>query len=362
MASALVGFAVHVDGHSVSGVFGGFALAAVLILVLSFARIFPTLKGGTGDKGMYLFAAQVLLSQLVFQAVFRQDVLLLQPLATDSFVATGLDPAAAAEKAHELLGHWGLAAFIARLPWQATLAITFVIFPMLSESTFAQDAERTRAYIRQTVRYSLLLIGGAAIALTAVAEPLVRGVWPPAYAPTAVALAWLAPAYAAFAIFNILMTMLTAAGRATAVLGINLLTAGVAYVAYQSLLTGVGDSGALLVRAGLATAIPFTVGLCAAAAVLWRAYGRPFPVPTVLRVLGLGAVLVPLGWALPLPETLVSRLAPNGGALARLLGVGYAGGCAVLMLVLFGMGVVLTRELGAEDKARFARVLRRKKA
>lgn len=349
-------------GRDVNGAFIGFATASVLILLLSVVKVLPDLRGGVGDRALYAFAAQILLSQLVFQAVFRQDVLFLQPIATENFTSVGVLPAEAAEQAHTLVGQWGLAAFIARLPWQATLAITFVIFPMLSESTFAQDVERTRTYIQQTVRYSLLLIGGAAIVLTAVPDVLVRGVWKPEYAPTAVALAWLAPAYAAFAIYNILLTMLTAAGRATAVLAVNLVTAGVAYVAYQLLLPGISDPVALLVRAGMATALTFGLGLVLSAGVLWRAYGRPFPAGTVLRVLGLGAALVPVGWSLPAPESLVARLAPGGGLVAKLLGVGYAGVAALGILLLFAAGVVVTRELGPEDRARFARVLRRKKA
>ena len=52
---------------------------------------------------------------------------------------------------------------------------------------------------------------------------------------------------------------------------------------------------------------------------------------TVLRVLGLGAALVPVGWSLPAPESLVARLAPGGGLVAKLLGVGYAGVAALGM-------------------------------
>lgn len=354
-------------GHSVTGVFAGFALASVLILALSFWRIhpdFPVAPGASaeGDRKLYLFAAQVLLSQLVFQAVFRQDVLYLQPIAQGNFAGAGMEAAAASEAANTVVGMYGLATQIARLPWQGTLAITFVIFPMLSESTFAQDAERTRTYIQQTVRYSLLIIGGAAIVLAAVPLPLVTGVWKPEYAPAAVALAWLAPAYAAFAIFNILSTMITAAGRATAALAVNLATAGLAYVSYQLLLPGVTEPEALLRAAGLATALPFTFGLIAASGVLWRHYGRPFPVSTVARVAGLGVALVALGRLLPDKAGLLARLglAADGGV-AKLAGLAYAGGAALLVLVLFGIGVVLTRELGPEDKARFGRVLGRKK-
>ena len=74
-----------------------------------------------------------------------------------------------------LLERDGLAASLARLPWQATLAITFVIFPMVSAATFTDDPQRARDYVRQTLRYSLLLIATAAVAFTAVPTLIVDG-------------------------------------------------------------------------------------------------------------------------------------------------------------------------------------------
>ena len=57
---------------------------------------------------------------------------------------------------------------IARIPYQLILAVTFVIFPLVSQATFDDDRATTRGYVRATMRYSLLVVarvaraGGAA--------------------------------------------------------------------------------------------------------------------------------------------------------------------------------------------------------
>ncbi len=347
-------------GRAMTAVFGGFALASVLILLAAGARVGRGLEPGPAAPGLAAFALQVMASQLVFQLIFRQDVLLIPPIAQGELaeVVRRFTPA----ETDVVLGHYGLAASLARLPWQATLAITFVVFPMVSAATFSEDREQARAYVRQTLRYSLVLISAAAVALVAVPTLIVDGAWNVDFEPAAIALAVLAPAYVCFALFNIMNTVLTASGRAGTVLGISVVTALAAFASYALLLPGAEDADALLRRAGLATLVPFALGLTLSGAALWRQYGAPLPAATVVRVLGLGAVLCALGRLAPPVAQVVEQLAPGGGKLARVVGLGYGGGMAVLVAALFVALLVLTREFGPEDRVRFARVLGRKRA
>ena len=62
-------------------------------------------------------------------------------------------------------GFYGAVLNLARIPYQGVIAVTFVIFPLISESTFAADMETTRGYIRSTFRYCILLIASVAILL-----------------------------------------------------------------------------------------------------------------------------------------------------------------------------------------------------
>ncbi|MAD60033.1 MAG: hypothetical protein CMH49_00785, partial [Myxococcales bacterium] len=144
-------------GFGVTGAFSGFALAALLIMLIA------ALKVGLGNKGVsspkrqiYGYALQVMAYTLVFNLIFKLDLLMLKPAALASLGASEAD---------RLMGIYNLALQVSRLPWQVTIAVTFVIFPLLSEATFAQDEEKSRTYISQTLRYLLILVGAACAGL-----------------------------------------------------------------------------------------------------------------------------------------------------------------------------------------------------
>ena len=86
---------------------------------------------------------------------------------------------------------------------------------LMSEAVFAQDRTKTRLYIRQTLRYSMMVIGAAVTVLVAQPETLFS-LLPKGYSSGALALVWLAPAYFCFSLFNIANTLLISSGRAGA--------------------------------------------------------------------------------------------------------------------------------------------------
>ena len=339
-------------GLGVIGAFGGFATAALAIMLLAAWRVGRELGAGPKNPRLYAFAAQVMLYTLIFNVVFKLDVLLFKPAAValyapvvDWLPAGGpllswMRDRAVEASADGLLGVYGLALNVSRLPWQATIAITFVVFPMVSEATFAADRARTHLYIRQTLRYSMLLVGAAVVVLTAVPQAII-GLLPSGFGQAVIALAWLAPAYFFFSLFNVVNTLLMSAGRATAALVIGCVTVGLAGLLYLTVLPGATDAADLLTRTGACTLGAFVVGLGIGVAVLWRNYGPPFPLGTSLRVLGIGAALIVAG-----------RFVPSAGPV---LNLALAAGVAVA----FVAGLVLTREFGPEDKARLLRVVRR---
>ena len=340
-------------GLGVIGALGGFALAALLIMLIAMVRVGRRLGAGERVPGLYAYAAWVMLYALVFNVIFKLDVVVLKPLVADLYApVSGWLPEGAPvfrwmrERAVEassdgLIGLYGLAINIARVPWQVTLAVTFVVFPMISESVFNADKDRTRLYIRQTLRYTMILVAAAAVVLAAMPHALVA-LLPADYAEASVALAWLAPAYFCFALFNVVNTMLMGAGRAIEALIIGVVTCALAAGAYYVLLSGAENTTEILARAGQGTLIAFTLGLALGLAVLARRYGSPVPLATVVRVVGLGTALVIAGRFIP----------PTGKIVALAL--------AVAIGITFLVGLVLLREFGEEDKARLRRVLRRK--
>lgn len=342
-AALVLGMAA--TGLGVLGAFGGFALASLLILLLAIWRVWPHLGDGDAHPRLLPFALQVMGYTLVFNLIFKLDVLWLKP--------TALSLLGGAEPADVLVGQYGLAVQLSRLPWQATLAITFVIFPMVSAATFQNDLARTRVYIRQTLRYGALLVGVASVVLSALPKVWVS-LWGPDYADAALALAWTAPAYFLFSIFNLVNTLLTSAGRAGWVLGIGLGTAGVAAGLYAGLLAMATSQPELLWLAGIATLLVFVVGLALGSWAIWRLYGSPFVWPTMLRVVGWGALMV-LVCRLWVQDGLLGWLASFSGVVR----LGLVGVSAGLVALMFLAGLWALREFGAEDKARLLRVLGR---
>ena len=342
-ALLVVGLAVL--GLGVVGAYGGFATAAVLILLLSGWVVGRQRTAGNMSakdrKRLYLFGAQVMLYTLVFNLIYKLDVLAMKPLAKSVLLSLGtLD---VKEKVDALVGYYGLGLSISRLPWQATIAVTFVIFPMVSEVTFANDQARTRLYIRQTFRYSLLLVTAPAVALTALPHAI-PSFWPAEYAPAADALVWLAPAYVCFSLFNIVNTLITSSGRATTVLLIGVLTAAFVLGAYLLILPGATGPQSILTRTAIGTLAAFAFGLILGVAALWRHHGPPCPLSTCVRVAVLAGGLVALGHVLPAASKIVTLIEAVGIGLAYLV------------------GLVVTGEIGPEDRARLMKVLGRKRA
>ncbi len=329
----MLGFAVA--GLGATGAIGGFALAALLIMAAAAFKVWPTLGSGESNKKLYAFGAQVMLYTLVFNLIFKLDVLMLKPVAQ---TLLGTDT-----QADALIGVYGLALQISRLPWQATLAITFVIFPMVSEATFHNDRERTRLYIQQTLRYSLLLVGAPAVVLMALPQSVV-GFFGTDFAQATIALRWLAPAYFVFALFNIVNTLLMSAGRATEALIIGIISVGSAAAMYHFALPLANTAEALLALAGQTTGFAFAIGLLLGIVILARRYGSPIPGATFVRVVGIGAAFVFAAQYMPQMNKLITLAA------------------AVALGILFFVALFVTREFTAEDKARFMKVIHRKKA
>ena len=110
------------------------------------------------------------------------------------------------------MGEYGIAVSLSRLPWQGTIALTFIIFPMISSATFRQDRNETQRYIENTLRYALILI--CAVALPMSSRPDFIFDCLPGYHEGAVVLTYMAPAYVFFSIANIHNTILMSSGRA----------------------------------------------------------------------------------------------------------------------------------------------------
>jgi len=229
---------------------------------------------------------------------------------------------------------------LALLPYQALLVVTFVIFPLVSRATFAADRDATAAYVRQTLRYALIL--GTALAVTLSARPaaLLGILYPKAFAVGASSLPILAAGIVALALLSIAGSIVTASGRPDIAVGLVALTLAVGSALAFAIVPGTPPGAAMLTAAALATALGMLAGLLAALVYLWRRFAALPPTLSVLRVCISAALATGLG-----------RVMPGEGKMAGLAATAVA-------CVAFAAALVLLREFGATDREKFAKILK----
>jgi stage V sporulation protein B len=329
LGGAMVG---RMLGHSVAGAFAGFIAAALLILIVASRKI--GMGGGAQSfsaRKLLTFMGGVVGYTLLINLALNYDLLLLRRFAGQAVHGVSADVLAGAYEAVRNL---------ALLPYQALLVVTFVIFPLVSRATFAEDREATRAYVRQTLRYALILGTALAVVLAARPSALLGILYPKAYLVGAQALPILAAGIVALALLSITGSMVTAAGRpdlAGAMVG---LTLAVGSALAFAIVPSAEPGAPMLTAAATATALGMLAGLVAALAYLWRRFAALPPLLSVLRV-GVAAALA----------IAVARFIPGSG---KIVGVASCMAAAAV----FAIALIVLREFGATDREKLAKILK----
>jgi O-antigen/teichoic acid export membrane protein len=321
-------------GHAVTGAFLGFIAAAAIILVVAAFKVgLPHDQRRFSAWRLFVFTFWVSLYTLLINLALNYDLMLLR-----RFVGA----AALHERADAVTGNYEALRTIALLPYQALLVITFVVFPLVSRSTFAEDREATRSYIGQTLRYALMI--GAAMAVVMAARPAaILGIlYKPAYLEGAMALPVLAAAVVGLALLSVSGSIINASGSpmvATALVATTVVAGG---AASTFLVRGATPGPEMLLGAATSNLVGVGVGLTLAVLYLLRRFQAAPPLASVVRV-ALAAVLA----------IAVGRLIPGQGKV-----VGLASLLAVELV--FVAALVLLRELGPADRAKLKKILRRR--
>ena len=181
---------------------------------------------------MIQFFVGVALYLVLFNALMFVDSILIKRLTTEyyaahlgtlsSALATAVPWAAPAAGYHadpSVLadvqnGYYAAVQNLARLSYQAIIAATFVVFPLVSRSTFTDDRETTRRYVEVTTRYSLIFAMAIAVVMAANPDDMLGLVYAADYAHLGgPALGALALGNVAFSMFAIAGTILNGAGK-----------------------------------------------------------------------------------------------------------------------------------------------------
>jgi stage V sporulation protein B len=322
----------------VAGALAGWAATALILMVMSavvmklprraaIAAPFPMSR-------LTAFMGGIVLYTLLINLALNLDILLLR-----RFTALG----AAAEHASALSGQYQGVRTFALLPYQVCIAITFVIFPLVARSTFEQDRSATRAYVTQTLRYAIVLAGAVASVVVARPAGLLTLAYPAAFRDGAPALPVLVFGIVCLSLMGIAGSIINASGRLKASILLTALTVVSGTAAAFVVVPGQTPGPAMLTAAAAATSFGMGVGFLGALIYLKRQFGGSPPLATVLRVAA--SLVVAVG---------VARMVPGEGKIITLAALILAG-------LVFVVALILLREFGPEDRAKFARILGKKR-
>ena len=332
-------------GHGVAETLGAFSGAAVVVCILAAVVVGVKNRSAVPFHWKVLVKAMVLVMvyYIFFNSLLIADMLTLKGLAGR---VTGVDPELAAGLASALAGIYSGVLNLAFLPYQGVLAVAFVIFPLISRSTFDQDQAATKTYIEGTLRYAMIFVGFIAVCVASTPEALLA-LLNPSFEVGAPALRIYVAGEVFFALFAICNTIIIASGRmgaaaviAAVVLGLDLgsnLTIVPAFIR----VSGDALDPAGLTAAAAATAPVFVLAFFGSLSYLRFKFGAMLAPLTALRVLGSGAGIVFAASYLP-------RL---GLVPSALVSIGCAGAYLVSLVVL--------REVRGEDMERVKKVVRR---
>lgn len=391
-------------GFGVFGAVAGFVGASAIICVVSGVWVWRILaRSDTDDKAveespskgikrLLGYLVLIMLFTFALNGLMRADLFILKSVSAEV-------PARLAEVesifklvSNKFAGFYGAVLNIARIPYQGVIAVTFVIFPLISESTFEEDLERTQTYIRDTMRYCLILIVGVGGLLALNSDAIIGALYSTEYQAAAPALAILSISIVFFALLYVATTMIIGSGHpvvAVVIMAVSLvMSAGLNWwmvrevhaetLSKLSFVAGSspgGDASMMVSQAvdvaarrtqfaaeylsfgpeymqsaAIATTIAMFVGFAASIAWLWWKFEARPPFLTLARLAAAMGLLAGIDYAFVIPMEWIAE----HGKLVYLGAV--AGKMTALGLVFLG-AMFLLREFGEADYDRLKAVI-----
>lgn len=320
-------------GLGVYGAIGGWVAAVALILLFAAAWVgLP--RGATADPvgPMARYLGGVAVYLVLLNLLMSVDLFLLKRLSAEWYHAREVATAEAARLADGQVGFYRAVQNLARLPYQLLIAVTFVIFPLVSRATFEGDREKAASYVRTTIRYSLMFAGLTAIPLAANPGPMIDIPYPSEFAQAGgPALAALALGNVAFSLFSIAGTILNGAGLTREAVKIAAITLAASALSLWIAIPRFEPGRPMLLACAAATGGSMWLGAVASGWVIRRKLGAFVTAATILRVTIAAATAIAVGRVIPATRPLPTLLE--------------AAGCAIV----FALALVATGELRRTD-------------
>lgn len=279
-ASGKVGFTIALvaAGFAISGAIGGFLITASLLLVISWVVLGKPPGGESVSwREIFSFEWKTLVYAFFLNALLQIDLQLLMALGPPRF---GTPDSQA--------GIFGLALQLGQLPYVATIAVAFVIFPLMSRATFDKELSLVRKYISTTNRYVFLGLVGIVAAIACDAAGIMSlPFFPKVYAGGSQMFAVLCVGYLFFAMVVVNASILTGSGRPMLSVFLFAGMLAVSVTLNLVLIPRYGGMGAAFAAGGTMLA-----GSVAAGVTVRRLFGTFMPPLSIVRAAVAGGVVV----------------------------------------------------------------------
>jgi len=276
-------------GWNIEGAIWGFVLASAIGILIGIAITRVKEQGiNFSFKPLFYFAIPMIVFTLMLNLLQNIDLFAVKALS--------------AEASNALSGNYSIAATLARIPATLILAVSTVALPLISETIAKKNLEKTRFYIKESVRYSLLFLVFCAAIIAAKPDALVELIFSSKYMAAHYALFILAFAYVFFGLFQLLSTIIAASGQPQKPLIIAVLSFVISFALNQILIILFSIQGAAIASLiAMFIAFALSAGLVLKkfkALVSIKSAGKIFLsgllVFTILSVLGIsGLLLIP---------------------------------------------------------------------
>ncbi|MBL8149770.1 MAG: oligosaccharide flippase family protein [Blastocatellia bacterium] len=230
----LLGFLIK----TVSGAILGFGLAAFIVLCLA-----PIVAGKAEDQIDHRPSVEAFLK---FQFALLGTVLvnnLLQKLDLILIKAVG---STSSSQASEMAGYYTALIAVANITYQAIVSISFVIFPLISNATFEDRKEEVRSYIRQTSRYTLMMMALSATIFSSNSSAILGLLYKKEYMIGALPLSIVAYGMLFFGLIYIFSAIVSSSGRPKVAFSVGVLTLVANFLLNSLLIPKYGLMGAAI--------------------------------------------------------------------------------------------------------------------
>ncbi|MBI3949641.1 MAG: oligosaccharide flippase family protein [Acidobacteria bacterium] len=308
-------------GYAVMGALSGWLLASLCVLFLSVMVVGWREKvGDVGVRDLLSFQSMALIFILILNLLQKIDLLLVKALSSP-------DPKVASHMA----GYYNAVMTIANITFQSIIALTFVVFPLISESTFKADREATKRYISQTLRFSLMIMVMLATLFSSNAAGLLGLIYKQEYLAGTSALMIAPFGMLLFGLLYIATTIISSSGRPHVSVFIGVFTL-LADASFNSLLI----PRYKLLGAAVATTAAMFWGVGIGLVYILRQFSASLPLRSAVRIVLAGLMVF-----------FISRPLSATGLVVLLK--------LAFQAIAYGGILLLLREIGADD----IRVVRR---